>query len=1041
MSRTQTSARRSAGRRMLACFVGVILALSSVSIFTSGATAFSGATLPSLSPDVRQGATDVKVGARQELVSTAYGRLPLQFEANEGQADERFDFIVRAGGYSALLSPDRAAFVVKPAEKRIGRKTAPGVVSMNFLGSNAAAEPEGVGRLPGRVNHFRRGKSFTGIHTYTGVRYQEVYAGVDVTYYGNQNELEHDFTVRPGGSPDVIEFELKGGKRAQIDQGGGITVSLPDGDDLRMRKPFAYQEVGGVRREVPVSFVSRGGRRFGFKTGEYDRARELVIDPVLSYSTFLGGSGGDRGFDITVDAQGNAYVTGSVTSVNFPVSGSAYQKNRGDIFDAFVTKLNPAGTAVVFSTYLGGGDYDVALSLAVDSARNVYVSGATASTNFPTTAGAFQRTLVNQTAFVTKLSPQGDALLYSTLLGGKEGGSGAQVAADAAGDIYLAGTTSSADFPTTPNAYRPSPPAPNSDSDGPVFPEGFLAKIHPAGGGSSDLVYSTFFGGNSYESVSSVTVDAGGRVYVAGSTVSTTFPTTPDAVQPSPTGSDLAARRAADLTDGILLKMDPGAPGAAGLVYSTHIGGTGRDHCSGVALDPSGNVYLTGYTRSQDFPTTRNALQTSPRGGSDAFVVKLNTSRPGASGRVYATYLGGSGDENIFRGDIAVDSAGNAYLTGETSSTDLPVTVGAFQPSSGGVSDVFSAPGGDAFVAKLNAAGTALVYFTYLGGKGGDGAGGIALDARNNAYLTGSTFSDNFPLSPGAAQPAHAGSFDVFVARVDNPSSFVASASAPSVSAAVSAAETLPNPIDDAQKFVRQQYLDFLNREPDPTGLAFWTGEITQCGADAACVEVKRINVSAAFFLSIEFQQTGFLIHRLYRASHARAPRLVEFAPDTRLIREGVVVNAPGWELQLEANKRAFVEAWVQRTDFRALYDGKGNAEYVDALFANAGVQPSPAERGALIDGLTNGAETRATVLRKVAENAEFERREFNKAFVQMQYFGYLQRSPDDPPDADLSGYDFWLSKLEEFDGNFIAAEMVKAFVSAGEYRKRFGQE
>jgi hypothetical protein len=390
-----------------------------------------------------------------------------------------------------------------------------------------------------------------------------------------------------------------------------------------------------------------------------------------------------------------------------------------------------------------------------------------------------------------------------------------------------------------------------------------------------------------------------------------------------------------------------------------------------------------------------------------------------------------------------VDAAGNAYITGDTRSTNLPVTVGAFQPSIGGISDVFSAPGGDAFVAKLNAAGTALVYFSYLGGSGGDGAGGIALDAKGNAYITGYTFSNNFPLSANAFQAAHGGSFDAYVARVDNPSSFAAAPpSAPVGEArAYEAAAVLPNPIDDSQKFVRQQYLDFLNREPDADGLAFWTNEITKCGADAACVEVKRINVSAAFFLSIEFQQTGYLVHRLYRASHARTPRLTEFSPDTRLIREGVVVNAAGWEERLESNKRAFVESWVQRPDFRALYDGISNAEYVDALFANAGVQPALAEKVALVDRLADGSETRATVLRKVAEHEAFARQEFNRAFVLMQYFGYLQRSPDDPPDTDLSGYNFWLSKLDEFNGNFVQAEMVKAFISAGEYRKRFGQE
>jgi hypothetical protein len=240
---------------------------------------------------------------------------------------------------------------------------------------------------------------------------------------------------------------------------------------------------------------------------------------------------------------------------------------------------------------------------------------------------------------------------------------------------------------------------------------------------------------------------------------------------------------------------------------------------------------------------------------------------------------------------------------------------------------------------------------------------------------------------------------------------------------------------------VRQQYRDFLNREPDDAGLQFWTNEIEKCGTDAACREVKRVNVSGAFFLSIEFQETGYLVYRLYRTSFARMPGLREFSPDTVVVGQGIVVNSDGWQQKLEANKAALVEAWAQRADFRAIYDSKGDAEYVDALFANAGVEPTQAERAALIGGLAGGTETRATVLRKVVENQALARKESNKAFVLMQYFGYLQRSPDDPPDGNLSGYNFWLGKLNEFGGNYIRAEMVKAFLASGEYRQRFGHD
>jgi hypothetical protein len=240
------------------------------------------------------------------------------------------------------------------------------------------------------------------------------------------------------------------------------------------------------------------------------------------------------------------------------------------------------------------------------------------------------------------------------------------------------------------------------------------------------------------------------------------------------------------------------------------------------------------------------------------------------------------------------------------------------------------------------------------------------------------------------------------------------------------------NPIDDTQFFVRQHYLDFLNREPDAEGLAFWTNEIESCGADTQCREVKRINVSAAFFLSIEFQQTGYFVERLYKSAYGRMPTLVEFMPDTQETGRGLVVGAEGWTEKVEANKRAFVEQWVARPAFKAAFDGLSNEQFVAKLYANAGVEQG-AEGPELVRALSEGRETRAGAVRRVAENEEFARREFNAAFVQMQYFGYLRRDPDQ------QGFDFWLSKLEQFGGNYVNAEMVKAFISSAEYNQRFG--
>src|ERR1043166_77931 len=910
---------RRASRRLLTALFVASLAVSVLPNRMPAGLAAGGKSIAA-SDGQRSGVAPAPA-AERERVNKLYGQMPLQFEANQGQADARFDFLSRGDDYTVLLSPTEAVLSLKSEETLHGSEPSARSLTMKLVGAKHTPTAVREEELPGCVNYFvgrNPARRLTHVPTYSRVGYKGIYAGVDVVYYGRRRALEYDFAVAPRAEVAAINLEFGGADRVEVAPDGDLLISAGAGE-VRMRQPSLYQESGGRRLAVAGGYVLTGERTVGFKVGAYDHDRPLVIDPVLGYSTFLGGVNGDSGNGIQVDAAGNAYITGSTTSPDFPVTPNAAQKsfNSGSNFEVFVTKLNPSGTAPVFSTYLGGGDFDAATGLALDADGNVYVAGVTASNDFPPTPGAVQRTLNHQDAFVTKLSAAGDAIIYSTYLGGGGVEERASIAVAAARDIYLAGYTYSTDFPVTTNAYRTTA-NPYAGQDFLNATDGFVAKIHPAGAGAADLVYSTYLGGNLGDTLNALALDAAGFLYVVGATQSTNFPTTADAVQPNPSQSTNITARDNE-SDGFVVKMDLRASGAAGLVYSTYVAGRGNDGCNAIALGKGGEIYVAGTTRSPDFPTSRDALQSSPSGGSDAFVMKLNLARSGPAALTYSTYLGGEADDAA--AGIAVDRAGNAYLTGSTRSTSLPVTVGAFQPSIGGVSDVFSAPGGDAFVAKLNAAGTALVYFSYLGGSGGDSGSAVALDQKGNAYLTGLTFSTNFPLSANAFRPAHGGSFDAFVARVDNPSSFAAAsaASPPSAAEALAPAplSALPNPVDDAQKFVRQQYLDFLNREPDAAGLAFWTDGITSCGSDADCVSVKRVNVSAAFFLSIEFQETGYLVERFYRASFARAPRLTEFAPDTRAIREGVIVNQPGWDQQLESNKRSFADSWVRRADFR----------------------------------------------------------------------------------------------------------------------------
>jgi uncharacterized repeat protein (TIGR01451 family) len=602
----------------------------------------------------------------------------------------------------------------------------------------APTAPIGEQALPGHVSYFAGqdpAQWQTGIPTYAAVRYPGVYPGIDLIYHGAQGQLEYDFVVAPGADPDTILLAFEGVDELEIDSAGDLRLHGPEWA-LRQRKPVLYQDLAGVRQEIAGRYVRRGAHQVGFAVGPYDASQPLVIDPVLGYSTYLGGTGDDfnHGIWIAVDATGNAYVTGLTNSADFPTTPGAFQTALSGALDAFVTKLNPTGTALVYSTYLGGPS--IANGIAVDSAGNAYVTGL-AGKDFPTTPGAFQTVPHGTDAFVTKLNPTGTALVYSTYLGGTSRGApfdlgddGTGIAVDTAGNAYVTGLTGSGDFPTTPSAFQPACRG-GSVQTAPY--DAFVTKLNPTG---TALVYSTCLGSNVDPGFGlQMAVDAVGNAYVTGATSSPNFPTTPGAFQPTFGGGTLGGG------DAFVTKLNP--TGTA-LVYSTYLGGTDNDTGSGICVDTAGNAYVAGFTHSTNFPTTPGAFQTTRSGVVAAFVTKLN---PTGTALVYSTYLGGTGgDAGV---SIAVDTAGNAYVTGTTDSADFPTTLGAFQTARSGVSN--------AFVTKLNPTGTALVYSTYLGGTRSDGGSGIAVDTAGNAYVTGGTNSANFPITPGAVQPAFGG--------------------------------------------------------------------------------------------------------------------------------------------------------------------------------------------------------------------------------------------------------------------------------------------
>ncbi len=705
------------------------------------------------------------VAATNARVSESYGKLPLQFEANRGQTHEDVHFLSRGAGYSLYLTAGEAVLLLSKPDADAKRVA----LRMSLVGAARKPQVNGLDELPGKANYFvggDRSRWRTNVPTYAKVQYQNIYPGIDLVYYGNQRQLEYDFVVAPGADPNKIVLGFKGANKIEIDTEGSLVLH-PSGGDIRQHKPILYQEIDGVRHEVAGSYVRKGANRFGFQVAAYDASRPLVIDPiVVSYSTYLGGSNGEQSYAIAVDAGGNAYVAGATVSLDFPTTPGAFQSTFAGSNpssgggDVFVAKLNPAGSALVYSTYLGGSSAEKGFGIAVDADGSAYVTGRTDSLDFPTTPDAFQATFAltgdafNYNAFVTKLNPTGSELAYSTYLGGSGDDRGIAIALDAAGNAYVAGHTTSTNFPTTPGAFQ-ADCALTGDSG--RFFNVFVTKLNPTGSG---LVYSTYLGGYFQDVAEGIAVDGNGNAYITGETASANFPpfnfpTTPGAFQTT---------IGADSFHVFVTKLDPAG---SGLVYSTFLGGNGEDLSGGIAIDSGGNAYVTGSTRSTNFQTTAGAFQPVFAGGFyDAYVSKLD---PTGSALVYSTYLGGLyNDQGL---GIAVDATGNAYVTGSTCcATGFPTTPGAFQPNFGG--GLY-----DAFVAKLNPTGSALVYSTYLGGSNDDVGIGIAATADGNVYVAGSAVSTDFPTTPGAFQPVFAGggrlggdsAGDAFVAKfVDN---------------------------------------------------------------------------------------------------------------------------------------------------------------------------------------------------------------------------------------------------------------------------------
>jgi len=620
----------------------------------------------------------------QAKILESYGKLPLSFEANHGQTDARVKFLSRTGSYTLFLTGDEAVMALSGKKMNeakmagaahslrsgVAAAKAGGVLRMKLRNTNPAVKVTGMDALAGTSNYFignDPAKWRTNVPTYAKVKYEGIYSGIDLIYYGNQRQLEYDFIVGPGADPHRIAFDVRGAKRIRRDEHGDLVLKVGEGE-IRWHKPLVYQEKDGVRQDIAARYAITDTGRVGFMLAKYDASSPLYIDPLI-YSTYLGGSGFDFGLGIAVDRSGNAYVMGSTSSRNFPTMDPLQATYGGGDSDAFVTKINSKGSALVYSTYLGGSGNDTNPinaglywgGIAVDSMGNAYVTGGTDSIDFPVTPDAFQTTCGGtcySNAFVTKINPKGSALVYSTYLGGSHFDLGFGIAVDSAGNAYVTGDAN-AGFPTTPGAFQ-------TTGSG-----AFVTKINPKG---SALVYSTYLGGSLGGSGGyGIAVDRSGNAYVVGATNSTDFPT----MHPLQRTCDGCPT----YNDAFVAKFN--ATGSA-LVYSTYLGGSNSNIGSGIAVDRWGNAYVTGFTDSTDFPTM-NPLQATFGGDQDIFVAEIN---PTGSALVYSTYLGGS--KSDIGSGIAVDSSGNAYVTGYTASPNFP-TMNPLQPALGGLANAFVA--------------------------------------------------------------------------------------------------------------------------------------------------------------------------------------------------------------------------------------------------------------------------------------------------------------------------------------------------------------
>ena len=675
--------------------------------------------------------------ANTTQAKAALAGLPLHFEENQGQWKSPVRYAARGNGYTVALTGRGATLAVGG-----GRHIE---MTLQHANRNARVEPDG--RLKLRTDYYLgdRSRWRPRIASYARVRYAQVYPGIDLVYYGTQSQLEYDFVLSPGADPRAVRMQFDPASKLSLNPEGDLVINGGEGTVVEKR-PVIYQRdpASSARTEVKGGYVLLGRNTVGLRLERYDPARALVVDPVLAYSTYMGGSGADTITAIQTDNQGNLYVAGSTGTSDLVASSNAYATaNIGDldIFLAVIGNSQGSGYGVTYLTYIGGADDDIPLAMAVDSSQNMYVVGTTKSSSFPLTANAFDTaggtSYTDGFALVLNPSLGGTAgLIFSSFLGGTTGAESANgVAYDSSGNMYVVGTTASTDWPVTANAYA-------SAINGPE--DAYIAQINPTSG---TLTYATYMGGELVDDGRGIALDANGLVYFACSSESTLFPAAGNQYQPNLAG-------AFDVVVGV---MDLTQVGTASLLYTTYLGGTENDMARGLTLDSAGNIVVTGYTLSSNFPVTADAAQPTYAGNGDIFVSVLNYTNSKIV--LYSTYLGGSDAEVAYA--VTTDSSGYIYVTGYTLSADFPVTAGAVQGTWG--------DGIDVFVTKIkpHVAGSAgILWSTFLGGATNNNGYGIVVGSDGRVYVGGYTSGD-FPTNGASYQAAYQGGYtDGFLAVI-----------------------------------------------------------------------------------------------------------------------------------------------------------------------------------------------------------------------------------------------------------------------------------